>query len=138
MLLKIVVHVTTWYVMHQNWILSCCFMIWLTEVNAFCQQPEAFESKSISNHNKVIRLWCKVIANDCCACVVSAASTLCTLAMYHFQNYLEQSLTAYIWTHKVCRSFGTKVHIKFELGQDRKSGSVDKKRLIIIFWLCSL
>ena len=36
-----------------------------------------------------------VIANDCCACVVSTASTLYTLAKCE-QNYLEQSLTAYI------------------------------------------
>ena len=66
--------------------------------------------------------------------------------MYHFQNYLEQSLTAYInfWayifftkTHKVCRSFGTKGHNKSELGQDRKSGLIDKKEtynyLLIVF-----
>ena len=71
-------------------------MIWLTEVNAFCLPSEVFETKCIVNYNKVIRLWWKVTANDCCACVVSAASTLCTLAWYHFQNYLEQSLTAYI------------------------------------------
>ena len=64
--------------------------------------------------------------------------------MYHFQNYLEKSLTAYIWTYilyknnnKVCRSFGTKGNNKSELGQDRKSGSVDKKEtynyLLIVF-----
>ena len=119
-MLKITVHVTTWFIIHQSWIVCCCFMIWLTEVNAFCLPSEAFQSKSISNHNKVIRLCCKVIAKDCCACVVSAASTVCTPAMYHFQCYLEESLTAYIWTlfftekHKVCRSCRTKGHNKSE------------------------
>ena len=135
-MLKIAVHVTTWFIIHQNWIFSSCFMIWLTEVNAFCHPPEAFESKSISNHNKVIRLWCKVIANDCCACVVSAASTLCTLAVYHFQNYLEQSLTAYIWTYilypKTATKFVDRVEQKVttnpKLGQDRKSRSLKKRR----------
>ena len=39
--------------------------------------------------------------------------------------------------HKVCRSFGTKGHNKSKLGQDHKSGSVDKKEtynyLLIVF-----
>ena len=73
----------------------------LTKVNAFRLPSEAFETKSILNHTKAIRLWCKVIANDCCACVVSAASTLCTMVVYHFQSYLEQSLTAHIWTYNL-------------------------------------
>ena len=103
MMLQVAVHVTTWYVMNQNWMLVLLFYDLVDQVNAFCLPLEAFDTKSIkillvSNHNKVIRLWCKVISNDCCACVVSAASTLFTLVMYHFQNHLEQSLTAYIWT----------------------------------------
>ena len=57
--------------------------------------------------------------------------------MYHFQNYLEQSLTAYIWTYILYKSFGTKGHNKSELGEDRKSGSADKKEtynyLLIVF-----
>ena len=99
-MLNTAVHVTAWFVIHQYWILSCCSMInWLTD----CLPSEAFETKSVSNHNKILRLWCKVIANDCYACVVSAASTLCTLAMYHFKSYLEQSLTACIWTYVLYR-----------------------------------
>ena len=57
--------------------------------------------------------------------------------MYHFQNYLEQSLTAYIWTYILYKSFGTKGLNKSELGEDRKSGSADKKEtynyLLIVF-----
>ena len=68
----------------------------MTEVNAFCLPSEAFESKSILNDNKIIRFWYKVIADTC---VVKAANTLCTLDMYHFENYLEQSLTANMWTY---------------------------------------
>ena len=124
MMIKIAVHVTKWFVIHQNWILACCFMIWLTEVNAFCLPSEAFESKtkSISNHKKVIHLWCIPSPNDCCACAVSAASTLCTPAMYHFQskllrtkfNCIHLSLYSLQKNTKVCRSCGTKGHNKSE------------------------
>ena len=72
--------------------------------------------------------------------------------MYHFQNYLEQSLTAYIWTYilykikinkiqkkKFVNRVEQKVTTNPKLGQDRKSKSTEKKkRLTIIFWLCSL
>ena len=66
--------------------------------------------------------------------------------MYHFQNYLEQSLTAYIWTYILYKN-KTKKPTKFvdrveqkvttnpKLGQD-KSRSIKKKRhndLLIVF-----
>ena len=52
-------------------------------------------------------------------------------------NCIHLNLCSLQRTHKVCRSFGTKGHNKFELGQDRKSGSIDKKEtyncLLIVF-----
>ena len=42
-------------------------------------------------------------------------------------NCIHLNLYSLQQTHKVCRSFGTKGHNKSELGQDRKSGSSDKK-----------
>ena len=54
--------------------------------------------------------------------------------MYHFQNYLEQSLTAYIWTYilynnnkRVVDRVEQKVTTNPKLGQDRKSMSIGKK-----------
>ena len=54
--------------------------------------------------------------------------------MYHFQNYLEQSLTAYIWTYilyKQTKKFVDRVEQKVttnpKLGQDRKSRSIENK-----------
>ena len=66
--------------------------------------------------------------------------------MYHFQNYLEQSLTAYIWTYilykkhtKFVDHLEQKVTTNPKLGQDRKNGSIDKKEtynyLLIVFIL---
>ena len=145
-MLKVAVHVTTWCVKHQNWILFCCFTIWLTEVNAFCHPPEAFETKSISSHNKVMRLWCNVITNDCCACCLGRTHLMHT----GYVSLSKLPRTKFNCVHlnlyslqknkkKVCRSFGRKGHNKSELGQDRKSGLIDKKkRLKIIFRLCSL
>ena len=54
--------------------------------------------------------------------------------MYHFQNYLEQSLTAYIWTYILYKQKPTKFvnHVEQKvttnpkLGQDRKSRSIEE------------
>ena len=58
--------------------------------------------------------------------------------MCHFQNYLEQSLTAYIWTYIIYqknnnKTFVDRVEQKVttnpKLGEDRKSRSIKKRGL---------
>ena len=61
--------------------------------------------------------------------------------MYHFQNYVEQSLTAYIWTYILYTHKNTKfvdrVTTNPKLGQDHKSRLIEKKKtynyLLIVF-----